>query len=493
MYSNERKNGFSILDLLVKIIFAGVFIFILIWLFNKKMPDVNMTPFYSNVFRENIKYMQEAGENYFTDDKMPSEVGESIKLTLQEMEAKNLVLPFVDKDGKACDKNASYVTITKLESGYELKTFLVCGKESNYTVKTLGCHTYCPTGNCNQEKSCSIAKITEYQYKKLVNGSKTKYSCAKGYKLKGKYCYKTTLLDSKSAVTTTTETVTLKKAAKMVRGEAKLTKLDTIVTSKKVEVAVIKTTTPDTTKTERKAYDCSTTEKVKEPYQCKKTKTEKECTTKYNQEPYECGNCKTVLTSSGNKKVCDICYRTIEVQSCKDVQKTYTDTCYREVTKTTPKTCYKDVKVTIPGTTTYKCPAGADPTGTGANMKCYKTQKVYSCPSGTGAQEGSGANLKCYKVTEGKVSYICEDKTYKLDGKTCVKTVTTTSTHKECKDKKYKLVGNKCNLYKTTKVKATAKKSKSSYYIYKWSEQTSLSGYTKTGKTRVVNGEEVCE
>ena len=39
MYSNERKNGFSILDLLVKIIFAGVFIFILIWLFNKKMPD----------------------------------------------------------------------------------------------------------------------------------------------------------------------------------------------------------------------------------------------------------------------------------------------------------------------------------------------------------------------------------------------------------------------------------------------------------------------
>ena len=51
MYSNEKK-GFSLLDLIVKIIFAALFIFILVWLFQKKVP--NMAPFYSNVFRENI-------------------------------------------------------------------------------------------------------------------------------------------------------------------------------------------------------------------------------------------------------------------------------------------------------------------------------------------------------------------------------------------------------------------------------------------------------
>ena len=162
MYRNERKNGFSILDLLVKIIFAAVFIFILIWLFNKKMPKVDMTPIYSNVFRENIKYMQEAGENYFTDDKMPTEVGETYKLTLDEMEKMNLIIPFVDKDGNACNKTDSYVSITKLEenAGYELKTNLVCGKEANYVNKILGCHNYCPTGNC--QKKCSISKINEY-------------------------------------------------------------------------------------------------------------------------------------------------------------------------------------------------------------------------------------------------------------------------------------------------------------------------------------------
>ena len=468
MYSNERKNGFSILDLLVKIIFAGVFIFILIWLFNKKMPKVDMTPLYSNVFRENIKYMQDAGESYFTDDKMPTEVGESIKLTLQEMEGRNLVIPFVDQDGKACDKNASYVTITKLDVGYELKTFLVCGKESNFVVKTLGCHTYCPTGNC--EKKCSIAKITEYEFKKLVNGSKTKYSCDKGYTLKGKYCYKSKLLDSKSAITKTTETVTIKKPAKIVQGEAKLTPLEVVKTTKQVPVDPIKTTTPDTTKTEKQPYDCSTTEKVKVPYDCKTT------------------------TSRGkNVTTCNTCYRSVPVQKCKDVQKTYTDTCYREETKTTKKTCYKDVTTVIPGTTTWKCPSGATPTGSGSSIKCTKTQTTYNCPSGTDAQEGSGSKLKCYKVTAGKISYVCEDKSYKLDGKTCIKTTSSTVTHKECKDKGYKLVGDKCNLYKTTKVKAKSKKSSSKYYVYKWSKESTLAGYTKTGKTRVVNGEEVCE
>ena len=90
MYSNDRKTGFSVLDLLVKIIFAALFVFLLIWLFKKNVP--NMAPFYSNVFRENIKYMQEAGESYFTDDRMPKEVGQSTQISLADMYDKKLIL-----------------------------------------------------------------------------------------------------------------------------------------------------------------------------------------------------------------------------------------------------------------------------------------------------------------------------------------------------------------------------------------------------------------
>ena len=43
MYSNERCSRFSLLDIVVKLIFAALFIFILVWLFQKNVP--NMAPF----------------------------------------------------------------------------------------------------------------------------------------------------------------------------------------------------------------------------------------------------------------------------------------------------------------------------------------------------------------------------------------------------------------------------------------------------------------
>ena len=492
MYSNERKNGFSILDLLIKIIFAGVFIFILVWLFQKKIPNINMKPFYSNVFRENIKYMQDAGESYFTDDKMPQTVGERIQLTLGEMEDKNLIIPFVDKDGNACDKKESYVSVTKLEDGYELKTNLVCSKESNFLIKVLGCHNYCKDGDCN--KTCSVEKITQYQYKKLVNGTKTNYSCASGYSLNGEYCYKTVLKDTKDATYKTTETVTVRKPAKMVTGDATITLLTTVVSNKKVQVDKITTTTPATTKTESQAYSCTKTRTEKQAYNCTKTKTEESCNTTYESQGYAC-DCAVRYVNGVPKTTCNTCYKSIPVTTCKDVTVNYTDICYKDVSVNYTDTCYKDVTVTVPGTTTYSCPSNTTSEGSGANLKCYKTEKVYSCPSGTDTQTGSGANLKCYKVTSGSVSYVCEDAGYKLDksNNTCYKTEQSTSTTKECKLSGYKLEGDKCNLYETEKVKATATKVKTSYYTYKWSEQESLSGYTRTGKTKVVDGEEICK
>ena len=552
MYSN-KKNGFSILDLLVKIIFAAIFLFILIRLFNKKIPKINMTPFYSNVFRENIKYMQDAGENYFTDDKMPTEEGEEIKLTLGEMESKNLLIPFVDEDGNACDKNASYVSITKLDEGYELKTYLACPKETNFTVKTLGCHTYCKTGNC--EKKCSIQKITEYQYKKLISGSKTTYSCPKGTKLSGKYCLKTKLVKTKNPIIKTI-TKTDEKPATPVIGTAtvvtlkpivttKKTQLTTVVGSKKTELTRVEGTREVqlTTVVGSKKTELTPTKKT-ETYDCTKTKTEKQCKTEYQTRSYSC-QCKTTVSQGRSVTTCNTCYETVPVQKCKDVQVSYTDTCYREVPTCPSGTdeqtgsgktlkcykiektyscpsgtqrqtgsgaslkCYKNEKTySCPSGTdeqtgsgsslkcykiekTYSCPSGTDEkTGSGANLKCYKITKVYSCPSGTTDQEGSGANLKCYKVTEGTITYKCTDAGYKLSGKKCIKKITTTE--KVC-EKGYKLESGKCNLYKTTKTKATESKKTTSYYTYKWSKEESLPGYTKTGKTRTINGKEVCE
>ena len=544
MYSNERGSRFSILDIVVKLIFAALFIFILVWLFQKNVP--NMAPFYSNVFRENIKYMQEAGESYFTDDKLPKEIGQSNKISLADMFDKKLVLPFVDEDGNSCNQYDSYVSVTKTDNGYELKTNLVCNKESNYTIKILGCHNYCKDALCS--KTCSVEQITEYKYKKLSNV--TTYKCPSGYKKDGKYCVKRNLIDSKAATKTNTTTKVDVIDAKKVYDNGTKKQVDVIKTKNdasyervyidpikvvsegtttrtKVYVNPIKSTTSGSTSTTKEAYSCQKTKTVRESYNCTKYKTDKQCTTKYKKEAYSC-NCSTKYVGGVYKTSCNTCYKSVPYQSCSDVNKAYTDTCYRDVTKTYTDTCYRNKTTTTPGSTTYSCPSYAEgsegsgsnlkcyyyqetstagsvsykcpskadgSTGSGSNLKCYYLEKVsngysYKCPSKANYSTGSGANLKCYIVKNGSYHYECTEKGYKLDGKYCKKTITETSTTKKC-DSGYKLEGNKCNKYSTTKINATKTTSKKT--IYKWSKSENLSGWTKTGETRTTQGDEKCE
>lgn len=520
MYSNERGSRFSLLDIIVKLIFAALFIFILVWLFQKNVP--NMTPFYSNVFRENIKYMQEGGESYFTDDKLPKEIGQSNRISLADMFDKKLVLPFVDEDGNSCNQYDSYVSVTKTDNGYELKTNLVCNKESNYTIKILGCHNYCKDALCS--KTCSVEQITEYKYKKL--STVTTYKCPSGYKKDGKYCVQSKIVDTKSAIKTSTSTRVDVIDADKVYDSGKKTEIDAIKVKnddsyEKVYINPIKEVSQGTT-TKTKVYvdpiksttsGSTTTKKV--AYNCTKYKTETQCTTKYKQKSFKC-ECSTVIVGGVSQTRCNTCYESVPYQSCSEVSKAYTDTCYRDVTTTTPGSttyscpsnaegsegsgsnlrCYYYKTTTTSGSTTYRCPDKADgSSGSGANLKCYYLEKVsggysYKCPSKANYSTGSGKNLRCYVVTNGSYHYECSEEGYKLDGKTCKKTIKETSTTKKC-DSGYKLEGDKCNKYSTSKINATKTTSKKT--IYKWSKSESLSGWTRTGETRTIQGEEKCE
>ena len=138
------KNSNFIRDLLVKLLLIVIFIFLLMYLF----PMPNLSPFYSAVFNNNIQTMKNAAKDYYTTDRMPQEVGKSDKMTLQEMIDKKLILPFVDKDGNNCDTKKSYVKVTKLETEYELKVSLTCGKESNYIIEKIGCYNFCKDNAC---------------------------------------------------------------------------------------------------------------------------------------------------------------------------------------------------------------------------------------------------------------------------------------------------------------------------------------------------------
>ena len=208
----ERRESFSIRDLLLQILFIVLFVFILIWLFPTKrylkeyVKDSNvetkvesgydldkLAVLYNQIFANNVATMKDAAIGYYTNERLPQNVGDSEKMTLQQMYDKHLVLKLTDKDGNACDPIRSYVEITKYEDEYRLKVNLSCGSEEDYIIVYLGCYDYCEgTGVCEKkptttkptkpttpekepEKDPEDPKKKVCEYKKVTDGKWSEY------------------------------------------------------------------------------------------------------------------------------------------------------------------------------------------------------------------------------------------------------------------------------------------------------------------------------
>ena len=73
----------------------------------------------------NITLMKNAGFEYFQGSRLPEEVGDTTKLTLDEMLARNLIVEFSDEEGNTCDLKNSYIEASKTtDNEYEMGVYL---------------------------------------------------------------------------------------------------------------------------------------------------------------------------------------------------------------------------------------------------------------------------------------------------------------------------------------------------------------------------------
>lgn len=187
----EEKNyklGFDWKNIFIKVILLILFIILIIWLF----PNKNIDTFYDSVFNNNIQTMKEAARNYYTIDKLPTNVGESSTLTLQEMLDKHMLLEFRDKDNKTCNTTNSFAQVTKTSNNeYVLKVQLSCGKQTDYILDTIGCYDVCIDGECTPTlEPVENETDIEYEFKQQVANNGVSYTCPSGYTLNGSKCYK---------------------------------------------------------------------------------------------------------------------------------------------------------------------------------------------------------------------------------------------------------------------------------------------------------------
>ena len=177
MYAEEyEKRGFPLKDFLLKLILVVIFVALLCWLLPKfiKPTIVNecqhsgssasvcdtsgLDALTSQIFADNLEKMKNAAISYYTDDRLPQNVGDSESMTLSDMIGKHLIVPLIDKNNKACDVTASYVKITKNDDEYIMKVNLKDSEKEDYILVHLGCYTYCDSYICEKKESKGFVK-----------------------------------------------------------------------------------------------------------------------------------------------------------------------------------------------------------------------------------------------------------------------------------------------------------------------------------------------
>lgn len=503
---------------------------------------------YSKEFIENIRYMQETGRNYWNiAGELPTD-GNSIRLSLQDLIDKGLLLPFSDKNGKACDQEVSYVKLTNNGGKYVMSVKLSCDSETATVTETLGCNQFCD-GKCvkleTKKTEATKTKVTQYEYKQAYNSCDSNTSCPSGYTLSNGKCYKTkevaaikTLVNLDKTTTATkeenkscssgylsgdycytsyTDTAYASCDAGYTRSGNRCVKTGTSTVN---AIANTRTTCPS-------GYEVSGTRCVK---RVKKTT---DIVQKYT---YTCGSgykssgsgasmtCYKYTTKEGKKyletyqnlgKSCTYlgrkakencttncnkkyytyyCTKSVKV-TADPIKKLSNSTCPDGYTKS-GNTCYKYVNSYTDGTnhTTYSC---SDSSYTLNGSKCTKNTKItkdLSCPSGYSLSGGT-----CYHYSDNRhratvtVSYTCPSG-YKKDSKDQTKCILNggNNYYKYTCGKGQFRTGSgentKCYIKNGDVVNASKNTgSCTTKYKYTWSSNKSMAGWTATGKTRTVN------
>ena len=210
MYTEDYgKRGFPIRDFILKLILVVVFALLLVFLLPKVIvPKLNtssnntscnckttkcdmtgVNALSSQIFSDNLERMKNAAISYYTNERLPKEVGQSSQMTLKEMIEKHIITTLIDKNGKAVDQELSYVKITKLNDEYTLKINIKDSEKEDYIIVHLGCYNYCEANLCQKQTDNTVVPIKgskpqEYIPVRPIVTPSIKYYCSY---INGKY------------------------------------------------------------------------------------------------------------------------------------------------------------------------------------------------------------------------------------------------------------------------------------------------------------------
>ena len=184
----EDERRINVVKVLLKLIVVVLVILFSAWIVTKICSNnnpINSDKLVDQVFQDNLNRMKEVGISYFTLERMPKNVGDKEKITLQDMYDKNLILEVRDEENNLCSDTDSYIEVEKYNDEYQMKVNLSCSNRKDYIIVVMGCYNYCKNEICEKQEQDVITDsdndsqqntVIEYEYYKATNGKWTDWS-----------------------------------------------------------------------------------------------------------------------------------------------------------------------------------------------------------------------------------------------------------------------------------------------------------------------------
>lgn len=183
----ESNNKISWIKIGVRLVLALLVLVLSVKLISLIVSNNETNKVETNM-NSNLDVMMNVATNYFKEDLLPKKAGESNKILLSQLIKEKKIDSIKDENGNKCSTEDSFIKVTKLDKEYQIKAYLVCGKNTDYinkfipikesdiTVTPVTTTKITTTKKVTSKKTTTKVKTTKKTTTKKVTTKTNKYS-----------------------------------------------------------------------------------------------------------------------------------------------------------------------------------------------------------------------------------------------------------------------------------------------------------------------------